>query len=326
MNRLSVKMLIGALSFSLCAESVDAQSVKAYETAAVAAAKKRNEQLKKRRAELEIEARQRAQMELKENEKRKLKQDNNNRLARSLFISNFTQKIENCGADAYLLNGGGQLAQVKSLDQNISAFNAFLRRLHYQIEYHQVTQLEKLNNDSAINYKTFSFEFSEIANDKNVLVIKYRGVSWRSFDDYFKFGVVVTDENNNVIRSEQDMKITCVDPVYIAHEAIPKGSGGYIAHEAIPKGSGGEWTSDNDYPTRALALGQEGVVHFRLTIDINGNVSNCSVEKSSGSEELDKTTCYLVSRRARFEPATDESGDFVIGHYRASVNWQISKH
>ena len=74
MNRLSVKMLIGVLSFSLCAESAFASSVTDYENAAIAAAKKRNEQLKKRRAELETEARKKAQIELEEKQRQEAQQ------------------------------------------------------------------------------------------------------------------------------------------------------------------------------------------------------------------------------------------------------------
>jgi protein TonB len=40
------------------------------------------------------------------------------------------------------------------------------------------------------------------------------------------------------------------------------------------------------------------VTGFRLTIGTDGKVSDCQVTKSSGSAELDKTTCDLMRRRA----------------------------
>ncbi len=94
---------------------------------------------------------------------------------------------------------------------------------------------------------------------------------------------------------------------------------------ASPKGRPGEWASDNDYPTRALQLGQEGVTGFRLTVGTDGKVTNCEITKPSGSPELDKTTCDLMRRRARFTPATDGDGNPTTGSYPSSVRWQIPK-
>jgi protein TonB len=97
------------------------------------------------------------------------------------------------------------------------------------------------------------------------------------------------------------------------------------AKPAAPKGRPGEWASDNDYPTRALQLGQEGVTGFRLSVGSDGKVSACDITRSSGSPELDKTTCDLMRRRARFNPATDGDGNPTTGSYSSTVRWQIPK-
>jgi protein TonB len=94
---------------------------------------------------------------------------------------------------------------------------------------------------------------------------------------------------------------------------------------AAPKGRPGDWASDNDYPTRALQLGQEGVTGFHLSLGSDGKVTNCEITKSSGSAELDKTTCDLMRRRARFNPAMDSDGNPTSGSYTSSVRWQIPK-
>jgi protein TonB len=91
------------------------------------------------------------------------------------------------------------------------------------------------------------------------------------------------------------------------------------------KGRPGDWASDNDYPTRALQLGQEGVTRFRLTVGADGRVSSCDITGTSGSPELDKTTCDLMRRRARFTPAADCDGNPTAGAYPSSVRWQIPK-
>jgi protein TonB len=49
------------------------------------------------------------------------------------------------------------------------------------------------------------------------------------------------------------------------------------------------------------------------------------VTSSSGTPELDSTTCSLVQRRARFTPATDGEGQPTSGSYNGRVRWQIPK-
>ena len=38
---------------------------------------------------------------------------------------------------------------------------------------------------------------------------------------------------------------------------------------------------------------------------------------------LDDATCRLISRRAQFDPATDETGARVPGTYTGSVRWEL---
>ena len=45
--------------------------------------------------------------------------------------------------------------------------------------------------------------------------------------------------------------------------------------------------------------------------------------RSTGNGQLDAATCRYIERRARFEPATDESGAKVIGSYTGTVKWEI---
>lgn len=99
----------------------------------------------------------------------------------------------------------------------------------------------------------------------------------------------------------------------------------FTAKPAVPKGRPGDWASDSDYPSRALQLSQEGVTGFHVSIGTDGKVTDCSITKSSGSPELDKTTCDLVKRRARFTPATDGDGNPTTGSFSNSIRWQIPK-
>lgn len=92
---------------------------------------------------------------------------------------------------------------------------------------------------------------------------------------------------------------------------------------AIPKGRMAQWVTTNDYPTSDLRLEHHGRTAYRLTIDASGAVTECTVTASSGHPGLDKATCDNVKRRARFEPATDQTGARVAGSYNGSVTWQI---
>jgi protein TonB len=70
----------------------------------------------------------------------------------------------------------------------------------------------------------------------------------------------------------------------------------------------GRWLTDSDYPSSARRQGIHGMTTFRLDVDASGKVTNCTVTGSSGSDLLDRTTCDLLLKRARFVPAQDGWG------------------
>ncbi len=96
---------------------------------------------------------------------------------------------------------------------------------------------------------------------------------------------------------------------------------GLTPKRATPRNSG--WIDDSDYPRRAILVSAEGTVAFRLVIGTNGQVSSCELTRPSGHRALDDATCRLISRRARFDPATDETGSKVLGTYTGSVKWEL---
>lgn len=93
----------------------------------------------------------------------------------------------------------------------------------------------------------------------------------------------------------------------------------------VPKGNPGNWANTNDYPSRALQQEREGTTGFRVTVGPNGRVTDCSITSSSGHADLDQATCTNVTRRARFDPALDGSGNPTTGTYSNRVRWQIPK-
>lgn len=80
---------------------------------------------------------------------------------------------------------------------------------------------------------------------------------------------------------------------------------------------------DRDYPRGAYRDRIEGEVTARLTIAADGRVSRCVVTRSSGNAELDTTTCRLIERRFRYEPARDAAGKAVVSEMGWRQSWWL---
>lgn len=97
----------------------------------------------------------------------------------------------------------------------------------------------------------------------------------------------------------------------------------YGSQPIQPRGNPGNWVGPNDYPTRALREEQEGRTGFRLIVGSDGRVTHCEIRESSGWPTLDQATCTIITRRARFKPATNRRGEPAEGSYASAVRWQI---
>ena len=77
----------------------------------------------------------------------------------------------------------------------------------------------------------------------------------------------------------------------------------------------------NDYPD----TDDEGTNAARLDIGPDGRVSNCTITKPSGSSALDRATCSVLRRKARFTPARDSNGNPTSGSYNTpTIRWQLA--
>lgn len=103
----------------------------------------------------------------------------------------------------------------------------------------------------------------------------------------------------------------------------PRPSPSFVPKSARPSNDSSRWITTNDYPRSSLLDGSEGVARFRLVIGTNGSVSSCEVTTSTGDRQLDQATCRHITRRAKFDAATDENGARVMGTYTGSVRWEI---
>ena len=92
---------------------------------------------------------------------------------------------------------------------------------------------------------------------------------------------------------------------------------------ASPANNPGAWVVTADYKTSWIRRELEGTAAFRVTVGRNGRVESCTVTGSTGHGVLDQATCELVTKRARFTPAKDDTGATVAGTYSSAVRWQI---
>lgn len=96
-----------------------------------------------------------------------------------------------------------------------------------------------------------------------------------------------------------------------------------LTKPARPVTSAADWLKSDDYPIGAAAMGQNGIVQFRLDVDADGRVSGCHVLARTSPDVFADTTCRAVSRRAKLEPALDANGKPVRSFYVKRVRWQV---
>jgi len=97
----------------------------------------------------------------------------------------------------------------------------------------------------------------------------------------------------------------------------------YSPQLASPRNQPSGWITNDDYSAADIRRGNEGSAAYRLVIGSDGQVDACEITASTGFATLDRATCRLIQRRARFEPAKDQLGRAVVGIYTGQVTWQI---
>ena len=98
------------------------------------------------------------------------------------------------------------------------------------------------------------------------------------------------------------------------------GSGGGLA--AKPRLIRGQ-IRNRDYPRDASRANAQGTVVVRYTVDAEGRARGCSVMRSSGNAALDSTTCRLIERRFRYDPARDAQGRPVASETGWQQRWWL---
>jgi len=86
----------------------------------------------------------------------------------------------------------------------------------------------------------------------------------------------------------------------------------------------GGYVTPEDYPLSALNAGAEGTTTFKLQISEAGRPTGCTIVRSSGSADLDNTTCRIMMQRARFRPAKDALGNATAGTLVHRIQWRLA--
>ena len=88
-----------------------------------------------------------------------------------------------------------------------------------------------------------------------------------------------------------------------------------------PRSAPQNWVQPSDYPDSAVRRDAFGMVRFRLDVDATGSVTGCHILNTSGFWVLDERTCLLLSRRAKFYPARDASGEAIPAVFVSNFFW-----
>lgn len=79
--------------------------------------------------------------------------------------------------------------------------------------------------------------------------------------------------------------------------------------------------SDADYPAAIGEAGGGGTVSVRFSVETDGRVGRCLIDRSSGNPELDAVTCRLIRQRYRFRPSLDPEGRPVRSQMIEDHSW-----
>jgi hypothetical protein len=77
-----------------------------------------------------------------------------------------------------------------------------------------------------------------------------------------------------------------------------------------------------NYPTGALAQGEQAIMRMRVIVNEQGAVESCTILKATDTERLESPACRVM-QGARFEPARDAAGQPFRSLYVTSITYRI---
>jgi len=86
-----------------------------------------------------------------------------------------------------------------------------------------------------------------------------------------------------------------------------------------PLGDVSAWVMESDFPVPPGKFARPA--GFRLMVDATGFVTDCTITRSSGYEDVDRIVCEKLQERGRFIPATDPDGNAVPCPWSSSIRF-----
>ncbi|MCA1749233.1 MAG: energy transducer TonB [Sphingomonadales bacterium] len=183
--------------------------------------------------------------------------------------------------------------------------------LPQEIEFTRPTSIETLQDRDARLMNLYGITLEDLAQFRENQIIAVRPRHGREFRlrlDGFEQALRELDQCNDELLAGWG-----VDVAYLHTLSVwPQ-----------PRNDAVAWVTYNDYPREARRNHMVGTTYFSLAVDAEGNVEDCTIVVSSGSELLDGTTCRLLSERARFMPARDAEGNPVAAPWVSQVRYSI---
>ena len=98
-----------------------------------------------------------------------------------------------------------------------------------------------------------------------------------------------------------------------------------VSQAAASKGDVRSLFGEDDYPDAARDSNATGTARARLEIGPSGRVSSCTITQSTGNSTLDRATCSVLQRKAKFTPAKDQTGNPISDTYNTPpIRWQLA--
>jgi hypothetical protein len=114
---------------------------------------------------------------------------------------------------------------------------------------------------------------------------------------------------------------TCTDDL-LRHWGFDPAVQAGITTPTAPTNNPGNWLGTSDFPNKALLLGHNGIVQFRLDVEADGKVSACRVLYRTNPDDFADLSCKLLMKRAQMSPALDAQGAPVKSFYISRIRWQ----
>lgn len=79
--------------------------------------------------------------------------------------------------------------------------------------------------------------------------------------------------------------------------------------------------SVDDFPFGLIGPGERASVRLSYVVEIDGRVTTCRIQRSSGFAEVDAMACRLIEQRFRYRPARNAAGEPVSAGVEETHTW-----